>query len=99
MLKVILSLTVVFVLTNGLPLKFRDSDLLEDYARKIIPRERSDLEDAYDGYLSRREPNEGEKLRWGISFNSLCRPHILYVLTCGYLLCFYRSAREGQTRL
>lgn len=99
MLKVILSLTVVFVLTNGLPLKFRDSDLLEDYARKIIPRERSDLEDADDGYLSRREPNEGEKLRWGISFNSLCRPYILNVLTCGYLLCFYRSARGGQTRL
>ena len=63
MLKVILSLTVVFVLTNGLPLKFRDSDL-EDYARKVIPRERDhDLEDAYDAYLSRREPNEGENLR------------------------------------
>lgn len=63
MLKVVLSLVLALVLTNGLPVRNRFNEDFDDYAREMVPRERSNFaEDLYDEYLRRREPNEGTQV-------------------------------------
>ena len=64
-MKIVLCLALVFVLTNGLPVRYRDSEDFKDSAREIIPKERSAFEDLYDEYLRRRESNKGARVRGG----------------------------------